>query len=114
MVVVRITRRTEPDMTRNLQNAAKIIAVRRSRTLHLPAVLDSAFAPTLAEILRACHGEDITIDASYVQQTSDSCALVLRTARDAWETERHSMTFVNEPSALSDLLSNAAREARAA
>jgi anti-anti-sigma regulatory factor len=88
------------------------VAVRRSRTLHLPAILDSAFAPTLAEILNACQGEDVTIDASYVRQTSASCAEVLRMAQKAWEADRHMMTFVNEPSGLTDLLSNAAREAR--
>jgi anti-anti-sigma regulatory factor len=106
------------DMMSNQQHFAKtsdqFVAVRRSRTLHLPAILDSAFAPTLVDILKACEGEDVTIDASYVQQTSPACAQVLRAAQDAWETGRHLMTFVNAPSALTDLLSNVAREALAA
>ena len=88
-------------------NAGNPLApIRRSRTLHLPAVLDSAFAPTLARILEDCHGEDITIDASYVQQTGAQCAEVLRLARNDWSAERHSMTFVNEPGALTALLSS--------
>jgi anti-anti-sigma regulatory factor len=99
-------------MTTSRQQAAektnRATAVRRSRTLHLPAVLDSAFAPTLTEILDACHGEDVTIDASYVQQTSALCAQVLRVAQDAWKADHHLMTFVNEPTALTELLSKAA------
>jgi hypothetical protein len=112
------TKRGVTAMISNQQHIAKTaeqyVAVRRSRTLHLPAVLDSAFAPILIEILKSCEGEDVTIDASYVQQASPACAQVLQTARDGWEAGRRLMTFVNAPSGLTDLLSNVAREALAA
>jgi anti-anti-sigma regulatory factor len=120
MDIERIARREGPGvtyMTSDQQQMAKttdrFAAVHRSRTLHLPAILDSAFAPTLADILKECHGEDVTIDASYVQQTSALCAQVLRAAREAWKADHRAMTFVNEPSALIDLLSSAKATAMA-
>jgi anti-anti-sigma regulatory factor len=95
-------------MTGNRQNIAEPVGrfagVRPSRTLHLPAVLDGAVATTLADALNNCHGEDVVIDASYVRQTSAACAQILRTALDAWRAERRLLTFVNEPSALTELL----------
>jgi anti-anti-sigma regulatory factor len=106
----RIARRIKTDVTHMTGNQQKIAGTAGpSRTLQLPAVLDSAVATTLADTLNNCHGEDVVIDALYVQQTSAICAQVLRAALETWKAERRLMTFVNEPSALTELLlSNAA------
>jgi anti-anti-sigma regulatory factor len=107
----RIAWRIEASVTYMTENQQKIAgptrppaAIRRSRTLHLPAVLDNVVATTLADTLNACHGEDVVIDASYVQQTSATCAQVLKTALEVWRADHRLMTLVNEPSALTELL----------
>lgn len=81
------------------------IASSPSHTLTLPAALDLDVAATLTQALSKCRGEDIVIDASYVQKLGAQCLRVLRAAQQTWQADNRLFTLINGPARFVEELS---------
>jgi anti-anti-sigma regulatory factor len=64
------------------------------RTIYLPATLGLTEANTLAETFRTSRGDDLVIDASFVQSVSERCAEVLRMALEDWASDGRRLTLL--------------------
>ena len=81
------------------------IARSQSHTVTLPAALDFDVAATLSRTLDNCRGEDVVIDASYVQKLGAQCFQVLHAAEQAWKADNRLFTLVNGPARFLEELS---------
>lgn len=81
------------------------IARSQSHTVTLPAALDFNVAATLSRTLDNCRGEDVVIDASYVQKLGAQCFQVLHAAEQAWKADNRLFTLVNGPARFLEELS---------
>ena len=77
----------------------------QSHTVTLPAALDFDVAATLSRTLNNCRGEDVVIDASYVQKLGAQCFQVLHAAAQTWKADNRLFTLVNSPARLLEELS---------
>jgi chemotaxis protein CheX len=76
-----------------------------SHTLTLPAALDLDVAATLSRTLNNCRGEDVVIDASYVQKLGAQCFHVLHAAQQTWKADNRLFTLINGSARLVEELS---------
>jgi chemotaxis protein CheX len=76
-----------------------------SHTLTLPAALDPDVAATLSRTLNNCRGEDLVIDASYVQKLGAQCFQVLHAAQQTWNADKRLFSLVNGPARFLEELS---------
>jgi anti-anti-sigma regulatory factor len=72
-----------------------IAPITPSHNLTLPEGLDSVVAKTLAEALRSCGGEDVTIDASHVRWLGGHTLEVFRSAELMWRADGRQLTVTN-------------------
>jgi chemotaxis protein CheX len=77
-----------------------------SHTVTLPAALDLDVAATLSRTLNNCRGEDVVIDASYVQRFGAQCFEVLHAAQQTWKADNR-LFLVNGPASFVEQLSGA-------
>lgn len=82
----------------------------RARTLQLPEALDATVTATLIRSLSECRGEDVVIDASYVERFTVPCARALGSAARKRQSELRSLTFVGGAVEFSAYLQNAEAE----
>jgi chemotaxis protein CheX len=92
----------DPDEEFDMSSA---IARSQSHTVTLPAALDFNVAATLSRTLDNCRGEDVVIDASYVQKLGAQCFQVLHAAEQAWKADNRLFTLVNGPARFLEELS---------
>jgi chemotaxis protein CheX len=76
-----------------------------SHILTLPAALDLDVAATLSRTLNNCRGEDVVIDASYVQKLGAQCFQVLHAAQQTWKADNRLFTLINGSARLVEELS---------
>jgi chemotaxis protein CheX len=84
---------------------ASAFAPSQSHTVTLPAALDLDVAATLSRTLNNCRGEDVVIDASYVQKLGAQCFQVLHAAQQTWKADNRLFTLINGPARLVEELS---------
>lgn len=62
--------------------------------LQLPETLDATATATLIGAFGECRGEDVVIDASYVERFAIPCAEALGSAAQGWKSQCRSLKFV--------------------
>ena len=68
--------------------------IENSHTVLLPRALDANVAATLAPLLDQARGENLTLDATYVESVGPECAALLRTAIQSWATDHRAMSVI--------------------
>ena len=69
-------------------------AIASSRTLQLPEALDATATATLIRSLNECRGEDVVIDASFVERFAIPCAQALGSAARNGKSQFRSLKLV--------------------